>query len=71
MCYSNICISACVVEFWLRLLENEKTKIYEGSWAEYGKVEEPNFNMGNLNRPMNEIVDEYFKMQGEESFHKD
>ena len=35
-------VTACVVDLALRILGNEhKTKVYDGSWSEYGKVEEP------------------------------
>lgn len=35
-------VTACIVDLALRILGNEhKTKVYDGSWSEYGRVEEP------------------------------
>lgn len=36
-------LTACIVDLSLRLLGAEKTAIYDGSWSEYGMVDEPDF----------------------------
>ena len=36
-------ITACVVDLGLRLNGAKNTKIYDGSWAEYGSIPEPDF----------------------------
>ena len=36
-------VTACVVELGLKLSGATNTKIYDGSWSEYGSVPEPDF----------------------------
>jgi len=36
-------LSACVVDLVFSVLGNSGTKIYDGSWSEYGAHEEPKF----------------------------
>ena len=37
-------MTACIVDLALRTLGNEKQTLYDGSWTEYGSVEEPKFD---------------------------
>ena len=39
-------VTACVVDLGLKLsgLNPEMSRVYDGSWTEYGGVEEPNFD---------------------------
>ena len=39
-------VTACTVDLALRLMENEKSSVYDGSWSEYGAVPEPDFDQG-------------------------
>jgi len=36
-------VTACIIDFALRLLGNTSTRVYDGSWAEYGRVPEPDY----------------------------
>lgn len=36
-------ISACVLDLALRLQGSTQCRVYDGSWAEYGKVPEPDW----------------------------
>lgn len=39
-------VTACIVETAMRIMGAEKTAIYDGSWTEYGMVDEPDFKQG-------------------------
>jgi len=39
-------VTACVVDTALRVLGAEKSTIYDGSWTEYGQIDEPDFYHG-------------------------
>jgi len=39
-------VTACIVDMALRIMGAEKTAIYDGSWTEYGQVDEPDFKQG-------------------------
>lgn len=41
MCGSGV--TACILDLGLSLLGNEKSRIYDGSWTEYGSIKEPDF----------------------------
>lgn len=34
-------VTACIVDLGLRLMGSTTTRVYDGSWAEYSKVPEP------------------------------
>ena len=36
-------ITACIVDLALRIQGSTNTCVYDGSWAEYGKIPEPDF----------------------------
>jgi len=36
-------VTACVVDLGLALQGVQNSKIYDGSWSEYGSVDEPDF----------------------------
>lgn len=38
-------ITACIVDLALRLMGSTTTRVYDGSWAEYGSVPEPSYIM--------------------------
>ena len=39
-------VTACVVDLGLKLsgVDQHKSRVYDGSWTEYGSVDEPNFD---------------------------
>ena len=47
------------------ILGGEKSKLYDGSWNEYGSVDEPDFSHGVkggvYDEPVNEAVDRFIK----------
>jgi thiosulfate/3-mercaptopyruvate sulfurtransferase len=36
-------ITACVLDLGLNLVGKTKSAMYDGSWAEYGSIDEPDF----------------------------
>ena len=36
-------VTACIVDVALRLCGSERTAVYDGSWSEYGTIDEPDF----------------------------
>jgi len=39
-------VTACILDLGLLMMGAEKSRIYDGSWTEYGQVEEPDFSHG-------------------------
>lgn len=37
-------VTACVVDLALKVLGNKEARLYDGSWSEYGKIDEPKFD---------------------------
>jgi thiosulfate/3-mercaptopyruvate sulfurtransferase len=42
--YCGSGLTACVIDLGFKILGNESSVIYDGSWAEYGKYPEPDFS---------------------------
>jgi len=40
-------VTACMLDMALRCVGAENSHIYDGSWSEYGGVDEPDFTHGN------------------------
>ena len=38
--------TACIVELAWTLAGGQKSQIYDGSWQEYGRIDEPDFTKG-------------------------
>ena len=36
-------ITACILDLTLRLFGSRSTSVYDGSWAEYNTIEEPDY----------------------------
>lgn len=36
-------VTACIIDLGLRLMGSTETRIYDGSWAEYSQIAEPDF----------------------------
>ena len=36
-------VTACIIDLGLKLVGNQDSKIYDGSWSEYGSIPEPEF----------------------------
>lgn len=64
-------VTACIVELALAILGAEKTALYDGSWAEYGATDEPDFTKdGTWEEPVNLAVDRILKQQNPEKFRR-
>jgi len=66
--FSSQGIGACLVDLALRTLENENIKLYEGSWNEYGRYDEPDFSKGNPDKTVDMLMKSYYNTLGEEAY---
>lgn len=44
-------MTACINELALKVAGAESTFLYDGSWSEYGAIEEPNFEESDFDKP--------------------
>lgn len=44
-------MTACVVDLALKTVGAEKTILYDGSWTEYGAIDEPDFSKSDWDAP--------------------
>lgn len=63
----NSGVTACLADLALKILGSEKSHLYDGSWSEYGSIEEPNFHHGTKHgtwhEPVNESVERILKQK--------
>jgi len=59
-------VTACVVDLGLRLVGAEDSVIYDGSWTEYGAIDEPNFDNNDWDTPIPELMEKLLKKASQE-----
>lgn len=64
----NSGVTACLADLALQILGSKQSHLYDGSWSEYGSIEEPDFHHGTKhgtwNEPHNETVERMLKSKG-------
>ena len=59
-CHSGV--TACMAELAVKILGADRTILYDGSWSEYGSIEEPDFYHGNKHGWDEKVTDSVDRM---------